>query len=417
MSTSSSTPIRQLGVLMATAFVDMMGFAIVLPLLPFYAKHLGARPFQVGLLMSAFFLAQLLTAPFWGRLSDRYGRRPMILAGLLMSALAFVFFGFAVSLWHLLLSRLVQGVGSGTTGVVQAYVTDSSDPEDRAKILGWVTAATSAGVMLGSSISSFAFYLGRSAPGYVAALLCVLNFIFAWFWLPEPKRHAPSGGPRPSLRRSIFDVLRHPGTPVASLIWIYAVGMMAFMGMNSMLALYLGQVFGITEKTIGFFITYVGGVGLVMRALLLGPAVRRFGEVGVMRLGAASLALGLAVVPIPGLLSAPNPVRLTIFALIALFVPVGTAFLFPSSTALVSRRAPQSQVGQIMGVQQAFGGVSRLVGPIWAGAAFEIGFGYPFWIASALMVFGTFLTWQLTPDPARKRAGRILQPPADEPAV
>lgn len=417
MSTPSATPIRQLSVLMATAFVDMMGFAIVLPQLPLYAKRLGANSFLIGLLMSSFFLAQLLTAPFWGRLSDRYGRRPMILAGLLLSAVAFVFFGLATSLWYLLISRLVQGMGSGTTGVVQAYVTDSSNPEERAKILGWVTSATSAGVMLGASISSFAHHLGRSAPGFVAAALCLLNFASAWLWLPEPKRHVAAAGPRPSLRRSIYEVLRHPGTPVASLIWIYAVGMMAFMAMNSMLALYLERRFDVTEDTIGFFFTYFGGVGIVMRALLLGPAVRRFGEVKVMRLGAASLAFGLAAIPIPGLLSGPTPMRLAIFALASLFVPVGTALLFPSSTALVSRRSPQGEVGQVMGVQQAFGGVSRLVGPIWAGAAYAIGFKFPFWIASVLMLFGTFLTWRLSSDPARTRAGGILQPPADEPAV
>ena len=187
--------------------------------------------------------------------------------------------------------------------------------------------------------------------------------------------------------------------------------------MNSMLALYLGQRFGITERTIGFFITYVGGVGLVMRALLLGPAVRRFGEVRVMRLGAAALVVGLAAIPIPGYLTGPNPLRLTLFTLVALFVPVGTALLFPSSTALVSRRVPHAEVGQAMGVQQAFGGVSRLVGPIWAGAAFEIGFCFPFWMAATLMLFGTFLTWRLTPDPLPARASGILPPPADEPAV
>lgn len=416
MPAAGSTRSKQLTVLMATAFVDMMGFAIVLPQLPFYAEHLGARPAVVGLLMSAFFLAQLLSAPFWGRLSDRYGRRPMILAGLLMSAVAFVFFGWARSLWYLFVSRLVQGVGSGTTGVVQAYVSDSSDPEDRAKTLGWVTAATSAGVMCGSALSSFAFYLGRSAPGYIAAGLCLVNFVSAWLWLPEPERHErAAGAPRPSLRRSIWEVLRHPGTPVASLIWIYAVGMMAFMAMNSMLALYLGNAFGVTEKTIGFFITYVGGIGLVMRGLLVGPGVRRFGEVGVMRLGALSLALGLAAIPLPGLLPA-SPWRLPLFALVALFVPVGTALLFPSSTALVSRRSPKGETGQVMGVQQAFGGVSRLVGPIWAGAAFEVSTGFPFWISAGLMLYGTFLTFRLKADrPAPPVA--LAPQPVDGPAT
>lgn len=391
---------------MATAFVDMMGFAIVLPLIPYYAKVLGASPFVVGLFMSSFFLAQLVSAPFWGRLSDRYGRRPMILAGLVMSTIAFLFFGWAQSLWHLLVSRLVQGVGSGTTGVVQAYVSDSSDPEDRAKALGWVTAATSAGVMLGSALSSVAYTsLGRSGPGYVAAGLCILNVISAWFWLPESQRHRRGQDePRPSLRRSIYEVIRHPGTPVASLIWIYSVAMMAFMAMNAMIALYLAQAFGVTEKTIGYFFTYVGGIGLVMRALLVGPAVRRFGEVGVMRLGALSMVLGFAAIPLPGLAPFELPVRFALLAVVALLVPVGTALLFPSSTALVSRRTARGETGQIMGVQQAFGGVSRLIGPIWAGAAFQVSIGFPFWLAAALMSVGALLTLRLSPEPARTPA-------------
>ncbi|MDP9121424.1 MAG: MFS transporter [Acidobacteriota bacterium] len=395
---------RQLWVLMATVFVDMIGFTIVLPLLPFYATRLGAKPSMVGVLISAFALAQLATSPYWGRLSDRYGRRPMILAGLLLSAVAYVIFGLAHSLWLLLFSRLVQGIGSGTAGVVQAYVSDSIAPEERAKALGWVTAAISAGVMIGPLLGSLATYLGPTGPGYVAAALCLVNVLSAWRWLPESKRQehgaaSSSQGRRDrSILAAIGHVLSEPATPVNSLIWIYAVGMMAFMAMNGVLALYLGKVYGVTERSIGWFYAYVGSISLVMRAFLLGPAVRRFGEVGAMRLGLLALAVGMFGVPLPGGLGVSQPVRLACLALVVLLVPVGTALLFPSSTALVSRRSALGETGQVMGVQQAFGGIARLLGPLWATAVFQLDVRFPFWLAALFLVGANFLAARLRRD-------------------
>lgn len=395
-----SRSIKQISVLMATVFVDMIGFTMVLPLLPFYATRLGADASLVGILIAAHPFAQLAVSPFWGRLSDRYGRRPLILAGLMASAAAYVLFGLAESLWLLFASRLVQGAGGGITGVVQAYVADSVGPEERTKALGWLTAATSAGVMIGPASGSLATYLGPEGPGFMAAGLCVLNILFAWKWLPEPRKEsqtaelsAQSGPPKPpvpkrSLRSSFAEVLFHPTAPVSALIWVYAIGMMAFMAMNGVLGLYLKDIFGITEKTIGYFYAYVGGISLVMRGLLLGPAVRRFGEVGVTRLGAASLVLGLAGIPF-----VTNVVGL---ALIIVFVPVGTALLFPATTSLVSRGSSRSETGQILGVQQSFGGVARMIGPLWAGFVYQqFGKRYPFWMAAALMLSVSFLTLRL----------------------
>src|SRR5690348_3216377 len=152
-------------VLMITAFVDMVGLLMIIPLLPFYAKDLGANGFLVGLLVSSFAIAQLITAPVWGRLSDRYGRRPALLVGLSASAIAYVVFGFANALWLLFLSRLVQGAGGGTVSVIQAYVADALKPEERAKGLGWLSAATNAGVALGPVLGSFASHLQRSEIG------------------------------------------------------------------------------------------------------------------------------------------------------------------------------------------------------------------------------------------------------------
>ena len=415
--------LRQLSVLMATVFVDMVGFLIVHPLLPFYAESLGATATMIGLLVAIFAAAQLLSSPIWGRLSDRYGRRPMLIAGLLISAVSFGLFGFATSIWMLFVFRFVQGVGGGTVGVVQAYVSDAVPPDDRAKALGWITAATSAGVMIGPLIGSYASRLGASGPGFVAAALCVVNAISAYLWLPEPRRRLVSkdAAPRRSLRKSIVDVLREPASPVASLIWVYAVGMMAFMAMNGILALFLGKKFGVTKESIGWFYTYVGGISLVMRAVLLGPMVRRFGEVGVMNLGAGALAIGLAAIPF-----APN---IPVLAVAVLFVPIGTALLFPATTALVSRAAPEGETGQVMGVQQAFGGVARMLGPIWAGTAFDLlGPRSPFWMSAALMLGVGVLTRRvaepqkspphpLAPEPPSSMPVDPLDPAAIQPVA
>jgi len=394
-----SSSLKRLTVLMATVFVDMIGYLIVLPTLPFYAKRLGARPLVITMMISCFFLAQLVTAPLWGRLSDRYGRRPALLAGLVSSAIAFALFGMANSIFLLFLFRLVQGAGGGTTGVVQAYVSDSVPPDERAKALGWITAATSAGVMIGPLLGSLATYFGPSGPGFVAAGLCTLNALSAWRWLPESNRREDAAEhKRRPVSDAVFEVLTHPMAPVSSLIWIYTVGMLAFMGMNGVLALYLGAAYGVTERTIGWIYSYVGGVGLVMRAVLLGPTVRRFGEVGVTRMGATSLVLGLALMPVPAMLHLTRPAQLVLLAIAALFVPVGTALLFPATTALVSRRSIKSETGQTMGVQQSFGSVARLVGPVCAGSLFEVDIRYPFWAAAALMLATGFLTSRLRED-------------------
>jgi multidrug resistance protein len=411
-----SSSLKQLWILMATVFVDMIGFLIVQPMLPFYATHLGARPLVVTLIISAFSFAQLVSAPFWGRFSDRYGRRPALLVGLASSTVAFALFGLANSIWLLVVFRLIQGAGGGTTGVVQAYVSDSVPPEKRAEALGWISAATSAGVMIGPTVGSLAFeHLGPSWPGFLAALLCTLNVLSAWKWLPESKRQEAADAPvvpRQPLRRAIFQVLSNPGSPVSLLIWIYAVGMLAFMGMNGVLALYLGKVYGVTAKTIGYFYSYIGAIGIVMRAVLLGPTIRRFGEIGVARVGSLSLVLGLALIPVPAMLDLTKPERLAVLALIILFVPVGTALLFPATTALVSRRSARSQMGQTMGVQQAFGSMARVLGPVCAGRIYELDIRFPFWTAATVMLATSFLTSRLTGEEPEKVAP-VESPAAD----
>lgn len=377
LRTGNSAQLRRLSVLIATNFVDMIGFAIVLPLLPFYALELNATAVTVGIIIAAFSAAQIVSAPFWGRFSDRYGRRPALIAGLLAAAAAYVVFGLANTLWLLLASRVVQGLGGGTTGVAQAYVADMVAPAQRARALGWLSAATSAGVMLGPAIGSFAARWGNAAPGFVAAGLCLLNAAFAWKWLPE-SRDAATAAPRRPVWHAAWQVLRSPAGTVPRLIWIYAIGMLAFSGLTSVLALFLEAEFGVDKRTIGFFFAYVGGLSLVMRSLLLGPIVDRLGEVWTMRLGTAVLVLGFLLYPLPQTIWA--------LALVIPLVPIGTALLFPSTTSLMSRSSDRAEYGTIMGVAQTFGGISRVAAPILATAAFqELGHAAPFLLGAGVV--------------------------------
>jgi multidrug resistance protein len=392
---------KRLWVLMATAFIDMVGFALVLPLLPLYAKDFGASATTIGFLLASFAAAQLLTAPLWGRLSDRVGRRPVIVAGQVMNAIAFLLFAASHSVWLLLLSRLAQGAGGGTIAANQAYIADAVQPAQRAKALGWLTAATSAGVMLGPALGSASLVWTEStaAPGLIAAVLCFLNIFFAWRWLPESTSDASRSASRESrrpLRRAFTEVVRYPTVPVHALIWIHASGMLAFTVAISVFSLYLSDRFGVTKETIGGFYAITGLYSVVMRGFLLGPLIRRFGEVRVLKLGIASLALGMMAIPVATTSWA--------FLLVFLLIPVGTALLFPSTTSLISRFAPVGEGGQIHGVQQAFGSSSRLLGPIVAGFVYQFhepgpgtvfGGAGPFWLSAVIVALTAFLALKL----------------------
>jgi MFS family permease len=395
--------------LMATAFVDMVGLLMIIPLLPFYVKRLGeARSSLLGLhlgtgllsgiVVSAFTVAQLLSAPLWGRFSDRYGRRPALLVAMSSAGVAYVIFAFANSIWLLLLSRIVQGAGGGTVGVIQAYVADSTEPHERARSLGWLSAATNLGVALGPVLGAMAvaigsydllpgaghLSLGGAAPGLVAALLCAANIFFAWRYLPESRTDAHHSGPAPRRpREAAWRIISHGREPASRLIWIYAIAMGAFQGVFPVLSLYLNARFSVTERSIGYFFMYIGAISVFTRILLLGKAVDWLGEARLSRAGTALLAAGLATMPL-----APN---LPLLALSVALLPLGTAFTFPCVTALLSRVISASERGLYMGLQQTFGGVARIVGPLWAGIAFDhLGMRVPFFTAAAV-VLGTIL--------------------------
>ena len=383
---------HRLGALMAVAFVCTLGEFLVVALLPFYAERYGATPFAVGALVSAFAVASMATAPLWGRLADRAGRRPALLLGLLVSAVGYALFGVAESIELLLLSRLVQGVGGGTVPVIFAYIADSVTGERRAEGLGWVTAVTSSAAMIGPAVGSFADRLHPAGPGAAAAALSVAAAVFAYFWLPESRPRGTAGGEgeesrprgtpggeeetrprgtpggeeeaRYSILGAVGRVAAQPLRPLNLLIWIYAAGQVGMAGMTAIIGLYLGRRFGVDESNIGWFFFYLGGLSIVFRVLVLGRAVRRWGEVNVLRAGAVSFGVGLIAIPFAtGLWTLGTAIFL---------VPLGTSLLFPCTTSQVSKQAPSTGVvGQVLGVQQAYGNASKIAAPLVAGYLFQ----------------------------------------------
>jgi multidrug resistance protein len=408
---------RKLWVLMVTAFIDMVGLLMVIPLLPFYAKALGQGGLIVGMLVSSFAVAQLITAPMWGRLSDAYGRRPALLVGLTASAIAYVIFGFALELPHplvfLFLSRLVQGAGGGTVSVIQAYVADATAPSERAKALGWLSAATNAGVAIGPVLGSLTHAWGPRGPGLFAAALCLVNMAFAWKFLHESRdmteaaEAKASNAPRPRTRDAVAHVITHSDEPASRLIWIYAIAMGAFQGVTSMLGLFLAIRFAVTENTIGYFFAYTGVISVLTRALILGRMVDRYGEAKLSRFGSTLLAIGIAslafIRPLadPAGLAArlggilpPSAVAVLPYVPLALAVallPLGTAFTFPCVTALLSRVISSRERGLYMGVQQTFGGLARVITPIVFGWLFDRYLPLPFLLSAGLVGFTIWL--------------------------
>jgi multidrug resistance protein len=404
---------RKLWILMITAFIDMVGLLMVIPLLPFYAKELGGGGLIVGMLVSSFAVAQLISAPMWGRFSDAYGRRPALLVGLAASAVAYVIFGFAHTLALLFLSRLVQGAGGGTVSVIQAYVADATEPQDRAKALGWLSAATNAGVAIGPVLGSLSSQWGRAAPGLFAATLCVLNMAFAWRFLHESRDMAEAAeakanpAPRSRSRDALAHVVTHSAEPASRLIWIYALAMGAFQGVTSMLALFLAVRFDVTAKTIGFFFAYTGVISVLTRALILGRMVDRYGEARLSRFGLMLLAVGIASLAFIRPLADPAGVAARLggvlppsavaflpylpLALAVALLPLGTAFTFPCVTAMLSRVISSRERGLYMGVQQTFGGVARVFFPILFGWLFDKYVPLPFLLSAGLVLFTIYI--------------------------
>jgi len=371
-----------MAILFFIVFIDLLGFGIIIPQLPFYGVHFGASPTAVTLLMSCYSLAQFFMSPVLGRLSDRIGRRPVLMVSTACSCLAYLWLGFASALWMLFAARLLAGAGAGNIAAAQAYITDITSPEKRAKGMGMIGAAFGLGFTIGPWLGGMVAGANPTAealqrPAFLAAGLSALAFLLVVAILkeslPQTGAPAPSAG-RWELARSS---MRRP--TLRLLILLFFAVTAAFAGMETTFALWTKEAFGWGPRQVGWLFFFVGCVLIVVQGTLIGPLSRRLGEARLVLIGSAAIAIGLGTVTLAGSL----PILLLASACLAL----GMGLLNPSISSLISQQAGADERGGIMGVAQSGASLARVVGPAIAGPLFELfGRNAPYYAGALVML-------------------------------
>ena len=373
-------------------FVDLVGFGLVIPLLPFYAVRFAASPQEVTALMAAYSLMQLFAAPFWGRVSDRIGRRPVLMVSLAANILAYLWLGFADALWMLYAARALSGACAGNIAAAQAYIADVTPAEGRARGMGMIGAAFGLGFIIGPALGGVLAgadpqTADLARPAWLAAALSAVALAGVLLLLRESLR--PQEHPGAERRGRVEAVRRALNRPVlARLVLIFFLLILGFAGMESTFALWALRQFGWGPRAVGGVFAFVGVLSAVLQGGLIGRLARRFGEERLVLGGLALLALGLVAMPFAGDLAA--------LALALSALAIGLGLTQPSLTALVSRRAGAAEQGEVLGVTQSAGSLARVLGPTAAGWFFaSFGRASPFWWEAALIVAALFLAWPL----------------------
>jgi len=367
--------VSPLVIIFLTVFIDLLGFGIIIPLLPFYAESFGATAFMVGLLSTSFSLMQFMFSPIWGRLSDRIGRRPIILLGLAGSCASYMVMAMASSLAVVFLGRIVGGIAGANIPTAQAYIADVTTPENRAKGMGLVGAAFGLGFIFGPAIGGILSHLGPSAPMWSASALCGANLVAAYFLLPESRSGDTARktlGRIEAVRRAMAD------RRLVLLLALYFIVTAAFSGFEATFALFSERRFGFTVATIGYLFAFIGGTLALVQGLLVGRVVKRVGEPRLIPVAIAVIGLGIGLVPfawtVPALLVAVGTLA------------VGMGFNGPALSAMVSRLTHADDQGGMLGLASSLASLGRVVGPAWGGFLFDAwGMTTPYLSAAALM--------------------------------
>jgi DHA1 family tetracycline resistance protein-like MFS transporter len=377
---------KKLPIVYLTVFIDLLGFGIILPSLPYVAERYGANGLWVGAVMSAYSIAQFISSPLLGRLSDRIGRRPVLLLSLAGSAISFVLSGLAGSLGFLLFARALAGGFGGSIAAAQAVVADVTRPEERSKYMGMLGASIGVGFVVGPAIGAFFADYGFAVASYIAAGLAAVNFVAAVARLPET-RPAVGAVARPRLSvRAFSSALKHPSMGVILFAMLFFT--FGFVSMESTFALLAQAHFGFGPEKLGYFFTYIGVIMVVVQGGLIGPITRRFGDRNVGLAGT-----GLALV---GFLSLPDVGSHGAFVSAALLA-AGQAFVGPTLSALLSKHAYADEQGGVLGMGQSMQAIARAFGPIAAGALFDVNVHLPYWMAGALALASAAMLWQVKP--------------------
>jgi MFS transporter, DHA1 family, tetracycline resistance protein len=350
---------QSLAVLFVTVFIDLMGFGIVIPLLPLYAERMQATAFEAGALLAVYSLMQLLFAPLWGRLSDRIGRRPVLLASLSGSAASYFLLAVAGSLPALFAARVVAGIAGANIPVAQAYIADVTSGPQRTRGMGLIGAAFGLGMVIGPALGGGLLLLGPRMPELFAAALCLANVVVAALRLPEsrPPTVDPAGSFRHPLAPAVLRVaLRRPGVP--ALLAVFFLVTLGFAVLEGTFSLTATHRHGYPPARVAGLWLYMGVVAVVIQGWLVGRLARRVPERALVAVGAACLGVGLAAVP----WAEPGPELLLALGLVI----AGQGLAAPSIASLLSGSGEAAQ-GMVLGVSQSLSAAARVVGPAGGG--------------------------------------------------
>lgn len=386
---------KRLAIIFLTVFIDLVGFGIIIPLNPYLADAFGATPFQVGLLMSVYSFMQFLFAPIWGRLSDRYGRRPIILISLLGSAVSHTTFAFSTQFWGLIFARSMAGVFGGNISTAMAYMADITEEKKRSQAMGLIGAAFGMGFLLGPFIGGVFGDVGRhlgthpplgeSFSAIIAGGICFLNFLSAVFFLPESRKPGAKAQVRGSRFKRMFSALSTPTLNTVLVLVFFNTFAMAHIEMP--MFLYVRDRWNWTLSQASFGFAYIGLVLVFTQGYLIRKWMPKLGESRMLLIGFVLSALGFAGVGL-----APS---IAFLAVAVTLIGIGNGLSTPSLSGSVSLLSSEDAQGRHLGVSQSLSSLARILGPASAGILYEIGIPIPFLAASGLILVGLLIVWRV----------------------
>jgi DHA1 family tetracycline resistance protein-like MFS transporter len=368
---------RPLVIIFLTVLVNLIGFGIIIPLLPFYAETFGASPLTIGMLFAAFSVAQLVAAPLLGHWSDSWGRRPVLIVSLLGTVVSFVMLAVAHSLAMLFAARVVDGLSGGNITTARAYIGDIATDENRAKYFGLLGASFGLGFIIGPGLSGVFAHISYTAPIWAAAAITLIAMLMAWFWLPETvhRVHAMAGSPWRALR----ELTARPGLRVLLAIdFLYWASFAVF---QSTFALFGARRFGFDATRTGYILAVFGVLGVIVQGGMVAPTVRRLGE-------KRTLIVGLVITAVSWTAAALAH-SVPMFLLTLVPAALGLGFCTPAMGSLVSGAAGKHEQGRVQGAAGALESLGRTIGPVWGNGflqAFGEGWAYG---SAALVIVGT----------------------------
>ena len=367
-----------------------MGFGLIIPIFPTYSKSLGAAYWVIGAIAVMFPLMQFLFSSFWGGLSDRFGRRPIMLISIFITALSYIFFAHASTIFLLFVYRMLRGFGAANLSVAQAYISDVTTPENRTKAFGIIGAAFGMGFIFGPFIGgTLKEFYGIEMVGYAAAGFSALNLILAFFFLPESlKERTAQRSLFPNPFKDVIDGFKTELT--GSLLLINFVYIGAFSMMQITAALLWEEQYKLSEAEVGYMFSFVGILAVVIQGGLIGWFNSKLGEKRLLILGNILMFAGLLLMPyVPMYLFVP----LEFFALA--LISFGNSFLTPTINTMLSNNTAETDQGKVLGTNQSVGSLARLFGPLVGSALYGVAYYLPYVAASSIMLLVSWLSWRM----------------------